>query len=182
MRLEIGKDAAVMMARHDHENRVAELGGLFDRMRCARFQREAREIGWILSLALYSFRDLRVVRPQQHVITAARGDDGHRGAERSRANDGEFHFLPPMRRSLPLAIRAMFAWCFTMIRMEMRMLRLIVQNGACVRNRRKSGIDAALRIDASDTKRVAMITMAKTISPAASASGSSARNAPAPVA
>src|SRR5213596_3342505 len=69
-----------------------------------------------------------------------------------------------------------------MMAMEMTMLNTTVQNGACVRKRRKTGIDAALRIDASETMRVATMTMAKTISPAPRAFGSMARNAPVAVA
>ena len=76
----------------------------------------------------------------------------------------------------------MFAWCFTMISMAITMLTTSVQNGACVRKRRKIGIDAALTIEASETNRVERMTIRKTSKPPATAIGSIARKAPAAVA
>src|SRR5207253_6931473 len=116
------------------------------------------------------------------LVAAARRDRRHRRAERSGADDRDLHFGPPIFRSLPRARRAMFEWCFTMMAMEMMVLNTIVQNGACVRKRRKSGMDAALRIEARETMRVATMTMMKMITPAATAFASSARNAPVAVA
>src|SRR5438132_183029 len=135
MRPEIGENASIVMARNDHEHHVAELSRLLQRMRRTNFvvERKSGEIRGVHPVALDSFGDLRVVRPEEDVIAAARGNDGHRCAERSGPDDGNLHLRSPIRRSVPCVSREMFEWCFTMMAMAMRMLRFAVQNGAWVR-------------------------------------------------
>ena len=76
----------------------------------------------------------------------------------------------------------MFEWCFTMMRIEITMETMVVQNGPRDRNRKKIGKEAALTMEASETKRTVRRTMKKMMSDAATAIGSSARNAPVAVA
>src|ERR1043165_10002366 len=115
------------------------------------------------------------------VVPRPRRDDGHGSAEGAGADDRNPHersFGSPGRRSVPCAMRAIFEWCLTMIRMEMPMETTVVQNGACERNRRNTGNEAALTMDANETKRIVSKTMKKMMSEAATAMGSSARKAP----
>src|ERR1041385_3799567 len=187
VRQELGEDAPVVMARHDHEQRVAELRRLGQRMRRAdvRVELDRRHVDGIAPIAPDALRHARIVSPQKDVVPRPRRDDGHGGAEGAGADDRNPHersFGSPSRRSVPCAMRAMLEWCLTMIRMEMPMETTVVQNGACERNRRNTGNEAALTMDASDTKRMTSKTMKKMMSEAATAMGSSARNAPVAVA
>src|SRR5262249_5086107 len=183
-RLQLLEHAAIDVARNDHEQRVAERRRLVERVGRADVlgNGDLRQVERIGVRLRNRFREAGIVHPQKNLVVAARRDGGHRGTARPRAHHGNLHLRSPIFRSVPCASRAMLEWCFTMMAMEMTMLSATVQNGAWVRKRRKLGIRGGLSIEASETMRVARMTMAKTSSPAPSAFGSMARNAPVAVA
>ena len=89
VRLEVVKHVPVVMARHDHEYRVAESRGLLERVGRVNLliERQPGEVRRIAAALLDSFRDLRIMRPQQYVVAASRCDHRHRSPERSRPDD-----------------------------------------------------------------------------------------------
>jgi len=71
------------MARHDHEQRVAELRRFGERVRRTNSAGELKsgQIRGIGPIALDAFGNSGVMGPKKDFIAAPGGHDGHRGAE-----------------------------------------------------------------------------------------------------
>ena len=181
--------AAVVMARHDHEQHIAESGRLGQRARNvtdASMSRRSEGRSGCGACPLDLRGHVRVMRPEHDLVAAAGRHSRHRRPERSGADDQIFMALSPL--VLPSASRSL---------REPRDVGVVFEDDGQGDHgaeddrperrvdeeaERNSGIDAALSIEASETKRVARMTMKNTSTPPATAIGLSARNAPVAVA
>jgi len=77
------EDFAVVMTGNDHHENFAECRRFGERSRCGDLfaQREINEVRRILAGPRDSVGDRGIVRPQHHVMAAARGNHRHRCAE-----------------------------------------------------------------------------------------------------